>query len=158
MARREPEAGEMRSSYRKTTVLGGLVALLSIVVVTHDASASDWDTDPLSTAVTSQHYLCGKNDLPEGPIQGDVPKADQDSGRAQQGYNCGLAFLGYTPLDFDERPNSNAGRGGRGRQRVRERRADACSHPEESGRVGHGRDDQRGDHPRRSVDPGRRAV
>ncbi len=98
----------MRSSYRKTTVLGGLVALLSIVVVTHDASASDWDTDPLSTAVTSQHYLCGKNDLPEGPIQGDVPKADQDSGRAQQGYNCGLAFLGYTPLDFDGRPNSNA--------------------------------------------------
>src|SRR2546430_6265484 len=97
--------GEMRS-YRMLTLLGAVVPLLCTVVIAHDASA--WTTNPLSTVVTSQHYLCGKNDLPEGPIQGDVPKADQDSGRAQQGYNCGLALLGYTPLDFGGRPNSNA--------------------------------------------------
>ena len=97
----------MRSSYRKATLLGAVVALLCTGVVADDASAS-WDTDPLSTVVTNQHYLCGKNDLPEGPIQGDVPKADQDSGRAQRGYNGGLALLGYTPLNFDGRPNSNA--------------------------------------------------
>ena len=95
----------MRSSYRKATLLG-VAALLCTVAVADGASA--WDTDPLSTVVTNQHYLCGKNDLPEGAIQGDVPKADQDSGRAQQGYNCGLSLLGYTPLDFDGRPNSNA--------------------------------------------------
>jgi hypothetical protein len=97
----------MRSSYRKAALLGAVVALLSAVVVADDASAS-WDTNPLSTVVTNQHYLCGKDDLPEGPIQGDVPKADQDSGRAQQGYNCGLALVGHTRLDFDGRPNSNA--------------------------------------------------
>src|SRR5256886_4302646 len=97
--------GEMRS-YRKVMLLGAAVALLCTVVIAHDASA--WTTNPLSTVVTSQHYLCGKNDLPEGPSQGDVPKADQDSGRAQQGYNCGLSHLGYTPLNFDGRPNANA--------------------------------------------------
>jgi hypothetical protein len=96
----------MRSSCRKATVLGAVVVLLSGLLVTPDAWA--WDTDPLSAVVTNQHYLCGQNDLPEGPIQGDVPKADQDSGRAQQGYNCGLALLGHTSLDFDGRPNANA--------------------------------------------------
>ncbi len=42
--------------------------------------------------------MCGKDDLREGKIQGDVPKADQDSGRAQKGYNCGLELLGHTQL------------------------------------------------------------
>ena len=96
----------MRSSCRKATVLGAVVVLLSTLLVTQGAWA--WDTDPLSPVVTNQHYLCGQNDLPEGPIQGDVPKADQDSGRAQQGYNCGLSLLGHTSLDFDGRPNANA--------------------------------------------------
>jgi hypothetical protein len=85
----------MRSSYRKATLLSAVVALLGVVIVADDASAS-WDTNPLSTVVTNQHYLCGNNDLPEGPIQGHVPKADQDSGRAQQGYNCGLSLVGHT--------------------------------------------------------------
>src|SRR5947209_4938439 len=77
-------------------------------------SASAWDSSPLNPIVVSQHHLCGSDDLPEandlapGGLQGDVPKADQDSGRAQQGYNCGLALVGYTPLDFDGRPNVNA--------------------------------------------------
>ena len=38
---------------------------------------------------------CGWFDTPETGIQGDVPLADQQSGRAQQGYNCGLAVVGY---------------------------------------------------------------
>ena len=97
----------MRSSYRKATLLSAVVALLAAVIAADDASAS-WDTNPLSTVVTNQHYLCGDNDLPEGPIQGHVPKADQDSGRAQQGYNCGLSLVGHTRLDFDGRPDSNA--------------------------------------------------
>jgi hypothetical protein len=41
---------------------------------------------------------CGFFDTPETGIQGDVPLADQQSGRAQQGYNCGLAVVGYSDL------------------------------------------------------------
>lgn len=42
--------------------------------------------------------LCGRRDTPETGIQGDVPLADQQSGRAAQGYNCGLAVVGYNDL------------------------------------------------------------
>jgi len=42
--------------------------------------------------------LCGRHDTPETGIQGDVPLADQQSGRADQGYNCGLAVVGYNDL------------------------------------------------------------
>jgi len=42
--------------------------------------------------------LCGREDNPETGIQGDVPLADQQSGRAEQGYNCGLAVVGYNDL------------------------------------------------------------
>src|SRR5207248_4520380 len=96
----------MRSACRKATVLGAVVVLLSSLVVSQDASA--WGTDPLSPVVTNQHHLCGKDDLPEGTIQGDVPKADQDSGRAQKGYNCGLELLGHTQLLTDANGNSRA--------------------------------------------------
>jgi hypothetical protein len=56
-----------------------------------------------------QAGLCGPGDLPETGIQGDVPKADQDSGRAEQGYNCGLSLVGHAVLDADGRtPTGNA--------------------------------------------------
>ena len=42
--------------------------------------------------------LCGPRDLPETGLQGDVPLADQLSGRAERGYNCGLALVGHVPL------------------------------------------------------------
>ena len=42
---------------------------------------------------------CGAHDLPETGLQGDVPRADQDSGRAALGYNCGLAVVGHNDLD-----------------------------------------------------------
>jgi hypothetical protein len=41
---------------------------------------------------------CGRLDLPETGLQGDVPRADQLSGRAMQGYNCGVALVGHTDL------------------------------------------------------------
>jgi hypothetical protein len=41
---------------------------------------------------------CGSQDRPETGIQGDVPLADQLSGRAREGYNCGLAVVGYDSL------------------------------------------------------------
>jgi hypothetical protein len=52
---------------------------------------------------------CGAHDLPETGVQGDVPKADQDSGRAKKGYNCGLALVGHTTLGAGGRvPDANA--------------------------------------------------
>jgi hypothetical protein len=94
----------MSASRRKLVLLG--VAAAALCTVTSQAFA--WDTSPLNSVVVKQHHLCGTDDLPEGSIQGDVPMADQKSGRAQKGYNCGLALLGYTPLDGDGRPNQNA--------------------------------------------------
>ena len=41
---------------------------------------------------------CGAKDLPETATAGDVPLADQLSGRADHGYNCGLALVGYSSL------------------------------------------------------------
>src|SRR4051794_23019292 len=94
----------MRTPYRRPLLLCTVCA----VVATVTSQAVAWDTNPLSSAVVQQHHVCGAKDLTEGRIQGDVPKADQDSGRAEKGYNCGLALLGYTALDGDDRPNENA--------------------------------------------------
>lgn len=41
---------------------------------------------------------CGPNDRPETGIAGQVPLADQLNGRADYGYNCGLALVGYNSL------------------------------------------------------------
>lgn len=41
---------------------------------------------------------CGQRDLPETGLQGDVPVVDQLTGRASEGYNCGLALVGYNSL------------------------------------------------------------
>jgi hypothetical protein len=41
---------------------------------------------------------CGKSDMPETGVQGEVPLRDQLSGRARRGYNCGLALVGHTFL------------------------------------------------------------
>lgn len=90
----------------RTAALFGTVTA-GFALVSPYASA-EWDANPLTGVVTSQHYLCGRDDLPEGAIQGHVPKADQESRRAEQGYNCGLALAGHTPLNFDGRPNVNA--------------------------------------------------
>src|SRR4029079_1329966 len=84
-----------------------LVVLTALLLsAAHPASA--WDTRPLARVVTAQHHLCGRDDLPEGRIQGDVPKADQTSRRAERGYNCGLALVGHTRLDAGGRPEANA--------------------------------------------------
>jgi hypothetical protein len=89
-----------------------IVAVLTVLCIlggglaAFDARA--WDTNPLGDIVRTHDHQCGADDLPEQGIQGDVSKADQDSGRAEQGYNCGLALVGYTSLGFDGRPNANA--------------------------------------------------
>ena len=67
--------------------LAVLVGLLAPFVVPEVAG-------PASATAT----LCGAEDLPETGLQGDVPLADQLSGRADEGYNCGLALVGYSSL------------------------------------------------------------
>src|SRR5436190_2447459 len=97
----------MRGSSRRTGLVAAAIAVVASLTIPQAARA-EWDPQPVGGVVNAQHYECGKDDLPEGEIQGDVPKADQDSGRAQQGYNCGLALVGHTTLDLDGRPNANA--------------------------------------------------
>ncbi|MFT5576940.1 MAG: hypothetical protein ACI89D_002470 [Bermanella sp.] len=48
------------------------------------------ETTPELPPVTTE-FGCGAEDTPEAGIQGDIPRADQDSGRAALGYNCGLS-------------------------------------------------------------------
>src|SRR3954454_2348770 len=83
-----------------------VVCLLAAALAAFDANA--WETDPAGTVVRQSDHLCGANDLPENGIQGDVPKADQDSRRAEQGFNCGLALVSHLSLGVDGRPNENA--------------------------------------------------
>lgn len=75
--------------------------------------ARAWDNSPLTKPVVLHDYKCGAHDHREPGLQGQVPKADQDSGEAKKGYNCGLELVGFTPLDKtadgkDSRPNANA--------------------------------------------------
>ncbi len=42
--------------------------------------------------------LCGPSDRPETGIAGDVPLPDQITGRAAEGYSCGLSLVGYSSL------------------------------------------------------------
>ena len=93
-------------SVRRLVTVAVVAALCSTVVASADAGA-EWDADPLNTQVVLRHhYLCGADDLPEEGIQGDVSKADQQSGRAEQGYNCGLALVGHTRLNAGGRPEA----------------------------------------------------
>ena len=62
-----------------------IVALLATLWATRAADAENGPS-------------CGAQDKPETGIQGDVPLADQFSGRALKGYNCGLALVGYNDL------------------------------------------------------------
>lgn len=71
--------------------LVGVVALLAIGLIPEvRADEPDPDASPA---------LCGELDTPENGIQGDVPKDEQESGRAEQGYNCGLALVGHHDLE-----------------------------------------------------------
>ena len=92
----------MSSVHRGIAVLA--VACLAAATVGVQGARAQWDPHPIGDVITSQHHLCGEEDLPEGDIQGHVPKADQDSRRAEHGYNCGLALVGHATLDLGGRP------------------------------------------------------
>src|SRR3954464_6089008 len=89
---------------RRVITMAAVIALCSMLLGARIARA-EWDSDPLGTQVVQKHhYECGADDLQEEGIQGDGSKADQDSRRAEKGYNCGLALVGHTTLDKDGRP------------------------------------------------------
>jgi hypothetical protein len=52
----------------------------------------------LAGAAPSTAHACGELDRPETGVQGDVPLADQESGRAREGYTCGLSVIGANTL------------------------------------------------------------
>jgi hypothetical protein len=53
---------------------------------------------PPGSATSVAFPLCGANDTPETGIQGDMPRVDQESRRADHGYNCGLLVVGHNDL------------------------------------------------------------
>ena len=91
---------------RRALTVSALFGLVAAVAVVPDVRA---DPVPIGGVVTEQDYRCGRGDLPETGIQGDVPLDDQSSGRAERGYNCGVALVGHTTLGARGRtPDDNA--------------------------------------------------
>lgn len=82
-------SAKMRRVAVVAATIGGLVALVPRA-----------DGQVLDDVVVERVEQCSADDLPEaeGQLQGDIPRADQESGRAKQGYNCGLSLVGHTPI------------------------------------------------------------
>lgn len=76
----------MHSRMKVIALAAGIVGLLAVGVM--PVQAAEHERSPA---------LCGDLDTPETGMQGDIPREDQDSGRAAQGYNCGLTLLGELP-------------------------------------------------------------
>ena len=76
---------------RRLPLAAGVTAAVLATVVVPELRAAD-PPRPAPRAI------CGPGDTPETGLQGDVPGVDQGSGRAQKGYNCGLALVGWTDL------------------------------------------------------------
>jgi hypothetical protein len=70
---------------------------LRAILATTLLAGALWGTGPGTVADASPG--CGRFDRPETGIPGDVPLADQLSGRADHGYNCGLTLIGYNSLN-----------------------------------------------------------
>lgn len=95
----EEEPGELvgRSTLHRAVLLATVLALLA--PFTPFVSSAQGGLLGLRDVVVERHELCSEDDLPETGLQGDVPKADQESGRAKLGYNCGLSLVGQTVVE-----------------------------------------------------------
>ncbi len=59
------------------------------------AGATSRQAAPAATAdVAVPRAACGPGGLPETALQGEVPRADRESGRSRQGYRCNLERVG----------------------------------------------------------------
>src|SRR5690348_5194845 len=99
LTRVEPMAG---ASTRRVVALASALALFGLggglSAALESGSAAAGASPPLPVSQGGSPARCGAHDTPETGLQGDVPKADQVSGRAAQGYNCGLAVVGHSDL------------------------------------------------------------
>lgn len=79
------------SGFRYALFVG--LAAVAVLSGCHSSSSSSTPqaSEPETPAAPSLEFGCGAEDTPETGIQGDIPRADQDSGRAAKGYNCGLS-------------------------------------------------------------------
>jgi hypothetical protein len=83
----------MRNPRKRIMVSFGLAAGLSLT----GCGASSPPDQPVTPPDHPATLACGTDDTPETGIQGDVPREDQDSGRAAAGYNCGLSLVAELP-------------------------------------------------------------
>lgn len=72
-----------------TLFVGSLLPMLS--GCNDSSSSSSSSASPAPVVSAPARLSCGLNDTPETGIQGDIPSADRESGRADLGYNCGLS-------------------------------------------------------------------
>lgn len=92
-----------------------LIAVVAATIAGLVAPLPDARGQPLGDVVVERIELCSPEDLPEaeGQLQGDIPRAHQESGRAKRGYNCGLSLVGHTPIWRDPAaPEPRVPRGG----------------------------------------------
>ncbi|AXQ30413.1 hypothetical protein D0B54_17790 [Solimonas sp. K1W22B-7] len=66
----------------------------AVIVLAVALGACSRSADVSSGSAPLDKARCGPADLPEGDIQGQVPRADRLSGRSQQGYRCNLELVG----------------------------------------------------------------
>lgn len=71
-------------------VTRGLVLIGSVLLV---SGASGGPARPPYDGAAAR-ATCGPGSLPEPALQGQVPKADRDSGRSRRGYRCNLTLVG----------------------------------------------------------------
>lgn len=77
------------TALRRFALAAGALAL-SLAPVAVDAAPPR--SSESSNAVPEAQ--CGPGSLPETGLQGQVPRADRDSGRSKQGYRCNLSLVG----------------------------------------------------------------
>jgi len=53
-----------------------------------------------SSTTPGDYGDCGPDALPETGLQGQVPRADQDSGRSRRGYRCNLRLVGQNDIQL----------------------------------------------------------
>ena len=79
----------MHSAWRKlASLLAILLPLVTLTGVAHSTAAEPVFEGPVPPAT------CGPGSVPEHGLQGEVPKADRDSGRSRLGYHCNLELVG----------------------------------------------------------------